>query len=190
MTPKKGIRGIGRAEEDFQWNNECFSTFNKLRRAEGWKKKKKKIARSTPVPKSEKGGGIFAIPWKTTSRENTANYIGSRPKRSLVENIFESFLRGWYAVSCLYWKFACNSPLRRKPGSNPRSILSTVHDYWNGMEFGEGVGKWMDRYVFLFFSFLFYYQVRIKWYIDLIRLEHFMAGRDFKTHLNKIIKNL
>ena len=66
------------------------------------KKKKKKIARSTPVPKSEKGGGIFAIPWKATSRENTANYIGSRPKRSLVENIFESFLRGWCAVSCLY----------------------------------------------------------------------------------------
>ena len=51
-----------------------------------------------------------------------------------------------------------NSPVIRRcvvnPGSNPRSILSTVHDYWNGMEFegGEWESGWIDMF---FFSFLF-----------------------------------
>ena len=105
MTPKK--REVREALAERKISSGIMNASRLLisydeRREDEKKKKKKKIARSTPVPKSEKGGGIFAIPWKATSRENTANYIGSRPKRSLVENIFESFLRGWCAVSCLY----------------------------------------------------------------------------------------
>ena len=51
-----------------------------------------------------------------------------------------------------------NSPVIRRcvvnPGSNPRSILSTVHDYWNGMEFEGGNGKVDGSICFSFLSFL------------------------------------
>ena len=68
------------------------------------------------------------------------------------------FLNRFCVAGARYRASIENSPVIRRcvvnPGSNPRSILSTVHDYWNGMEFegGEWESGWIDMF---FFSFLF-----------------------------------